>query len=189
MAEIEIINGPLAVYWAPLTEAYPAIGAAPAGNWLLIGTSGALNYTEDGVIISHEKSLEYFRALASGYPRKAFITEADIIVKVTIADFTLSQLRLALNQNTVTSDAGGFDHMQMDVGLDVSEIALLIRGTGKSPLIAAGNLQFNIDKVVEEGSREWAFVKGEPVMSELNFRIIYNDGATYPVGRIIAADA
>ena len=188
MAEIEIINGPLSVYWAPLTESYPAIGAAPAGNWALVATSGAHNYTDDGVVISHEKSVEYFRALASPYPRKAFITEADIIVKVTIADFSLTQLRLALNQNTVTSDTG-FDYMSMDIGLDITEIALLIRGTGKSPLIAGGNLQFNIDKVVEEGSREWTAVKGGPIMSELNFRVIYNEGASYPVGRILAADA
>ena len=189
MAEIEIINGPVSVYWAPLTEAYPAIGAAPAGNWALVGTSGPHNYTDDGVVISTNKNVEYFRALASGHPRKAFITEADIIYKVTMADFSLTQLRLALNQNTVTSDAGGFDHIQMDIGLDITEIALLIRATGKSPLIAGGNLQFNIDKVVEEGSREWAFVKGEPVMSELNFHVIYNEGASYPVGRILAADA
>ena len=188
MAEIEIINGPLSVYWAPLTESYPAIGAAPAGNWALVATSGAHNYTDDGVVISHEKSVEYFRALASPYPRKAFITEADIIVKVTIADFSLTQLRLALNQNTVTSDTG-FDYMSMDIGLDITEIALLVRGTGKSPLIAAGNLQFNINRVVEIGSQDYIFSKGDPVMGELEFQVIYDEGVSFPAGRIVAADA
>ncbi len=188
MPELEIINGPLTLWWGPVGESYPAIGAAPAGNWVQIGTSGPLNYTEDGVVIRNEKSVEYFRSLGSAFPRKSFITEADNIIVVTVADMTLAALRLALNQNTVTAESG-YDWISMDIGLDPTEIALFIRGIGKSPLFDGGNVQFEIDKVVEEGSRELSFVKGEPVGTELTFRTIYNDGATYPVGRILAADA
>lgn len=188
MPELEIINGPVAVWWGPVGEAYPAIGAAPAGNWVQIGTSGAHNYFEDGVSVKSDKTLEFFRALGSGYPRKAWITQADNFVSVKVADMTLAQLRLALNQNAVTSDSG-FDYISLDIGLDVSEIALLVVASGKSPLIAAGNLHFQFDKVVEAGSRDWLFVKGDAVGTELNFQIIYSDGATYPVGRILAADA
>ena len=188
MPELEIINGPLSVYWGPVGESFPAVSAAPAGNWALLGTSGAANYTDDGVSVRHEKSVEYFRALASGYPRKSFITEADTFIAVTMVDMTLAQMRLALNQNTVTADTG-FDYVSLDIGVDVSEIALLVRGTGKSPLFDGSNLQFEFDKVVEEGSRDLNFSKGEPVGAELMFRVIYNDGATYPVGRYVAADA
>ena len=188
MAELEIINGPVTLYWAPVGESYPAIGATPTGNWAKIGTSGAHNYFDDGVSVRSEKSTEFFRALGSPYPRKGFITEADNFISVKVADMTLAQLRLALNQNTVTSDTG-FDYISLDVGLDLSEISLLVEATGKSPLIASGILRFMFDKVVEEGSRDWQFVKGDPVGTELIFRVIYNDGATYPVGRIVAADA
>lgn len=184
MPELEIITGPVSLYWGPVGEAFPAVSAAPVGNWLLVGTSGAHNYHEDGVTITSEKSVEYFRALASGYPRKAFITEADLIVGVTLVDQTLANSRLALNQNTVTI-ASPISHIQLDVGLDVSEIALLVRGTGKSPQFSGGNLQYELPRVVEDGSREWGYVKGEPVGSELAFRLIYDEGNSNPGGRLV----
>jgi hypothetical protein len=155
---------------------------------LLIGTSGAHNYHEDGVSVLSEKNVEYFRALASGYPRKAFITEADLMVSVTLVDLSLAHLRLALNQNTVTT-ASPIEHTQLDVGLDVNEIALLVRGTGKSPQFVGGNLQYELPRVVEDGSRDWSFVKGEPVGSELNFRLIYDEGNSNPGGRFVIAIA
>lgn len=188
MPELEIINGPLSVYWAPVGESFPAVADAPAGNWALIGTSGAHNYSEDGVTVSGEKSVEYFRALASGYPRKAFITESDLMVGVTLVDYTLAQLRLALNQNTVTT-ASPIAHIQLDVGVDVNEIALLVRGTGKSPQFSGGNLQYELPRVVEDGSREWGWIKGDPVGSELNFRLIYDEGQSNPGGRLVVAIA
>ena len=188
MPEQEIINGPLSLYWAPVGEAFPAVSAAPVGNWLLIGTSGAHNYHEDGVTIAHEKAVEYFRALASGYPRKAFITEADLMVSVTLVDQTVSESRLALNQNAVTT-ASPIEHIQLDIGLDINEIALLVRGTGKSPQFSGGNLQYELPRVVEDGSREWSYVKGEPVGSELNFRLIYDEGNINPGGRLVVAIA
>lgn len=188
MPELEIVNGPLSVYWAPVGESFPAVADAPAGNWTLIGTSGAHNYTEDGVVVSGDKSLEYFRALASGFPRKAFLTEADLTVAVTLVDKTLAQLRVALNQNTVTT-ASPIAHIQLDPGLDVNEIALLVRGTGKSPQFAGGNLQYELPRVVEENSHPWTYVKGEPVGSELMFRLIYDEGNSNPGGRLVVAIA
>lgn len=188
MPELEIINGPLSLYWGPVGEPFPAVADAPVGNWLLIGTSGAHNYSEDGVTVGMEKSLEFFRALASGFPRKAFVTEADITVTVSMADMTLAQFRLALNQNVVTT-ASPIAHMQLDIGLDVNEIALLVRGTGKSPQFAGGNLQYELPRVVEDGSRELSHVKGEPVMAELAFRLIYDEGQTNPAGRFVVAIA
>ena len=187
MPDIKIINGPLSLYWAPVGETFPAIGASPAGNWALIGSSGAHHYHEDGVVVKPEKSISYFRSLASGYPIKAFITEADVIVTVRMVDFTLAQLRLALNQNAITSDSG-FDYGELDVGLDVNEIALLVRGTGKSPMSSGNNMQFNLNRVVEENSQEWSFVKGDPVVSELVFRVIYDVGQSFPAGRLLQDD-
>lgn len=184
MAELEIVNGPLSLYWAPVGEAYPAVSAAPAGNWTLIGTSGAHNYSEDGVTISMEKTTDFFRALASGFPRKAFISEADIMVNVQMADLTLQQIRLALNQNTVTVGAG-VDEIQLDVGLDPQEIAVLVRGVGKSPQFAGGNLQWEIPRSVEAGTRELSHVKGEPALVELTFQLIYDEGQPNPAGRLL----
>jgi len=184
MPELEIINGPITVYWAPVGEAFTAIGSAPAGNWLKIGTSGDKNYSEDGVVVSMEKTVEYFRSLGSPFPRKGFITEADILVTVSMADMSLAQMRLALNQNVVTTSSPT-DTIELDVGLDPSEIALMIRGEGKSPQLSGGAMQYQLNRVVEEGSRELAHIKGEPVMAELTFRVIYDDGVSNPAGALV----
>ncbi len=188
MPELEIINGPLEVYTGPVGEPYPAVADAPVGNWVRLGTSGAHNYTEDGVEVSGEQSLEYFRALASGFPRKAFRTESDVMVSVTLVDMSLTHLRRALNENTVTT-ASPIAHIQLDPGLDVSELALLVRGTGKSPQFAGGNIQYELPRVVEDGSRAWNYNKGEPVGSELNFRLISDEGNSNPGGRFVIAIA
>jgi len=188
MAELELVNGPLEIYWGPVGETFTAIGASVAGNWVLLGTSGSKNYTEDGVKITGDKVTEVWRSLGSPYPRKAHITEADIFVEVNLKDYTLTQLRTGLNQSTVTSDGGGFDWIPLDVGLDVNEIAIQIRGVGKSPLLSGGHIQWNLPRLFENGSREWDFVKGEPVGSTLVFQAIYDEGATYPLGRIVADD-
>lgn len=186
MPEIEIINGPVTLWWAPVGESMPAIGSAPAGNWTKIGTSGEHNYFEDGVSIQHNKTTGVFRALGSGLPRKAFILEVDVIVTVRMADMTLAQLRLALNQNAVTDDTG-FDSIPMDIGLDVNEIALFVRASGKSPLLSGGNLDFQFPRVFEDGSRNWNFSKGpDPAGADLTFRTIYDE--TNGAGLIAADD-
>ncbi len=183
MAELEIINGPITVWWAPVGEPFTVISSPPAGNWAKIGTSGDKNYSEDGVVVTMEKTVEYWRSLGSPFPRKSFITEADITVTVNMADMTLAQMRLALNQNTVTTSSPT-DEISLDIGLDPSEIALLIRGEGKSPQLSGGALQYELNRVVEEGSRELAHVKGEPVMAELVFKVIYDDGVSNPAGTL-----
>lgn len=186
--ELELITGPVEIYWGPVGETFTEINASVAGNWVLLGTSGSKNYTEDGVKIRSEVAKAVFRSLGTPYPRAAYITEADIFVDVDLKDYTLTQLRTSLNQNTVTSDGGGFDWISLEVTGDVSEIALQIRGVGKSPLLDGGHIQWNLPRMFEEGSREWAFVKGEPAGSTLIFRAIFDEGATYPVGRIVADD-
>ena len=157
-------------------------------NWVQLGTSGAHNYSEDGVTVSMEKSVEYFRALASGFPRKAFISEADIIVTVQMADMALTHVRRALNENVVTT-ASPIDSIQLDIGVDITEIALLLRGVGKSPQFSGGNLQYELNRVVEEGSRELSHVKGEAVLVELTFRVIFDEGVANPAGRLVVAIA
>ena len=187
MAELEIIAGPMKIYAAPAVEAMTAVGSAPVANWVLLGTSGDLNYTEEGVTIRNEQETEMWRSLGSPYPRKSFRPSADTFVDVVVADMTLVHLRLAWNNNTVTTDGGGFDHISMDAGLAPTEHSLLIRGTGNSPLIAAGNMQIEIEKCVEVGSRELVFVKGEPVAVAFSFQGILNAGGRFPPGRLVAA--
>lgn len=187
---VEIINGPLSLYWAPVGESFPDVDAAPGGNWTLIGTSGADNYTEDGVEISHEKAYNVFRGLNSAYPIKAFRTEADIMVSVTLADLTLAQARLAFNNNTVGSDAGppSISTLDLDVSGDVAQMALLARGTGKSPEFDGGDAQLELNIVSEIGAQALTFVKGDPVGLTLEFQAFF-DTVNSELGRLVVQNA
>jgi hypothetical protein len=191
MAQKEIISGPLSLYWAPVGESFPDVDATPAGNWTLVGTSGPNNYHEDGVVIRADKTFEQFRGLGNTYPLKNFITETDMMVEVTLVDFSLAQLRLAFNNNTVGTDAGppAIKTLNLDVGTTPTEMALLIRGTGKSPEFEGSNLQFEINRVVERGSHEFAFTKGDGVGAALVFAVMLDTSGGFPgvVGQIVAA--
>ena len=192
MSDLNIINGPLALYWAAVATAFPDIDDDPPTGFTLIGTSGAKNYTEDGVSVSANQSIEAFRGLGSTSPLKAFRTEEDVVVTVQIADLTLIEVRHALNQNAVnvtaaSSGVAGVDDISLDRGAVVNTIALLVRGIGKSPQFDGGNLQFELDKVYEGGSQELVFVKGEPAGVLLEFHALEDDSGN--VGRLLAQTA
>ncbi|KKM71005.1 hypothetical protein LCGC14_1434980 [marine sediment metagenome] len=64
-APYEIVAQPFTLWVAALATAFPLIDAAPDGNWTKVGTSGDLNYMEDGVTVAHSQSVESWRALGS----------------------------------------------------------------------------------------------------------------------------
>jgi hypothetical protein len=71
----------------------------------------------------------------------------------------------------------------MTVGPELTALALLVRGEGKSPEFEGGNLQFQFANVIEVGSKEVTFVKGEPAGVQLEFRVLAG------VKLIVAEDA
>lgn len=180
MSDLQVVNGPLELWWAATGTAMPAVGADPAaGGFTKIGSSGKDNYTEDGVSISTSQTVEQFTPLGRTAPTKAFRTNEDLTVQVTLADISLAQVRLALNQNAITTNAGN-KQISLNRGVDVTFIALLVRGTGKSAEVATFNLQFELFKVYEGASQELSFVKGEPAGVLLEFHAL--DDLTNGVG-------
>ncbi len=192
MSDLNIINGPLSLYFAAVGTAFPLVDDDPPTGFTLIGTSGAKNYTEDGVSVAMNQSVEEFRGLGGTIPLKAFRTEEEVIVTVQMADLTLAEVRRALNENAVTNTAAasgipGSDEINLNRGVDVNSIALLVRGLGKSPQFATGNLQFELDKAYESGSQELTFVKGEPAGVLLEFHALEDDSGN--VGRLLVQTA
>lgn len=192
MSDLNIINGPLSLYFASVGTAFPLVDDDPPTGFTLVGTSGAKNYMEDGVAVAMSQSIEAFRGLGSTTALKAFRTEEDVVITVTMADLTLAEVRRALNENAVVNTAAasgipGKDEIKLDRGVDVNTIALLVRGIGKSPQFDTGNLQFELDKVYEGGSQELTFVKGEPAGVLLEFHALEDDAGN--VGRLLAQTA
>lgn len=189
-APYEILTGPIEIYRGPVGTAFEALDTLEAdfdAAWKKIGTSGSLNYTRDGVSITHNLKTEDFRADGDLGVRKTFFTENDQMVKVTIADVSPEQYSLALNANTIATTAAGlgtFGTKELGLSVDTSEpnqYALMIRGT--SSLIADAPAQYNIPVTVQVGEPEVVYKRGTPAMLALNFKTLVDQNAATPQKR------
>lgn len=172
-APFEIIAAPFTAWWAPTGTAFPLIDAAPGAGWTKIGSSGASNYSEEGVTVTHSQNIELFRTLEGTGPVKGFRTEEDLVIAFTLIDMTLEQYRLALNNNTVTTTApaagvAGFKAVNIHRGVEVATMALLLRGD-VSPEGDGWKTQYQVPVCFENGSPEVVFTKGEPAGLSLSF--------------------
>ena len=168
-APFEIVAGPIDVYIAPVGESFPAITAEPpGGNWLLLGANGSKNITDAGVTINMTETVEDFRGLGDTAIAKSFRTEEDMTIAMVLADMRFEELARALNFNTVSIDTND-KTIPLYKGADVSYMALLVRGNGKSPYGENYNLQFQIPRVRPSGEPEVVWVKGEPVGLAIEF--------------------
>lgn len=191
----EIIAAPLSVYQAPVGESFPAIEDAPAGNWALIGTSGILNITEDGITIEHPDEKEMFYSVGGTGPSKVFRVREGFICRFTLADMSLEQYRHVLNDGTVTdTPAGGGDAGFRDVdlyrGADVANVALLLRGT-YSPYGTGWNSQFQIPRAFQSGVPSPVFVKGVPAALAFEYTALEDPNAATSAdrfGKILVQD-
>jgi len=189
-APFEIIAAPFQVYAAPVATAFPDVSAAPSGSWILLGTSGDKNITEDGVTVAHDQTLEVFRPVGLTAARKVFRTEEELTISFAIADISAAQYSYALNKATVTDTAPGSGvagTLDVDLlqGLSVSLVALLIRGNES----AGGDgfkTQYEIPIAYQSGNPAPVFKKGEPAMLELEFKALWD--STNGFGRYVSQD-
>lgn len=174
MADITVVNGPLTLWWAAVGTSFPTIDGDPAAaGFTKIGSSGDKNYHEDGVVVMVDRTNEMFTPLGSTFPRKVFPTNDELVIAVTMVDLSLAQMRVALNQNTVTTNANDKE-ISLDRGVTPNTIALLVRGTGKSPEVDGDNVQFELYEVYERGSKEIPFVKGAGAAVLMEFIALEN---------------
>jgi hypothetical protein len=162
----EIIAAPFTVWWGEIGVDFPLIDATPDTNdWNLVGSSGDLNYEDGaGVTVGHNQSITKWRALGDCGVRKAFRTEEDQTVKLTLVDMTLEQYAHALNMNTVdTVPAGGeagYKKIGLSRGFSIKTVQLLVRGP--SPEMPDGVAQYEIPRCMQTGSPEVVYKKGTP---------------------------
>lgn len=178
----EVIGAPLTVFIAPINTAFPTIGAAPAAGWVRLGTNGDRNYDNSGVQVQHAKSYSKVRTAGASGAVKAFLTEEDLMFRVTLLDVTMEQYAYALNNNTVTTTAPASGQpgnraigLSEDVGR-TAEFALLARGI--SPYNPALFMQYEIPRCFQSGAPQPVFRKGEPAGLLLQFEALENAAAT-----------
>jgi len=177
----EIIAAPYNVYFAPVGTAFPLIDVAvPAAPWKLVGSSGNLNYTDEGVTVAHNQALEKFRALGDSGSRKIFRTEEDLMIRLMLADITLEQYAHALNSNPVTTVAAGagtagYKVIGLSRGFAVATVALMVRGP--SPYGDNYTLQYEVPLAAQSGNPETVFVKNTPVGLALEWTALVDPNA------------
>jgi hypothetical protein len=200
-APYEILAAPITMYLAPLGTAFPLIDALPAVDWVKVGTSGDLNYMDDGVTVQHSQTIKLYRALGNGGPRKAFLDEENLLIKLALADISLEQYAIALNHNVVTTVAAGgeagYKKIGLTRGVTLTHKALLLRGN-RSPygdsgtLGLAWNAQYEVPIAVQTGSSDAVWRRSDPVSLALEWHGLVDFNASSEAerfGRLIAQHA
>lgn len=191
----EIIGSPALVYVAPSGTAFPTVPFEALTNpWTLVGTAGDLNYDDEGVRIQMMQTIVEFRALGDSGPRKAFRTEEGLKFGLTIVDMTLEQISHALNGNTVTDvppgAEAGYRWIGLSRGLAIATYAMIARGP--SPYGDDMTLEWRVPYVMQTGSPEPAYRKGQPAGFALEWTALVDPNAATVAerfGRIVAQDA
>lgn len=183
----EIIGAPFTIYLAPVGTAFPAINVAPSGTWTKMGTSGDKNYSDDGVTVTHDQSIEVFRGAGATGPRKAFRTEEDLLIEFGLADLSPDQYAKVLNNaavSTVAQGSGiaGQKHFVLWQGLTVATFALLARGM--STIDDSLNAQYEVASCFQSGSPDPTFNKGEPAILNCEFTALDAAGDGAGFGRL-----
>jgi hypothetical protein len=164
MAFEEVVAGPLKVYIAPFGTAFPTLNEEPDASWTLIGTNGDMNYSEEGVTVSHSATYNKTRTAGAAGPIKAHLDNEDLMIRLTLIDITEEQYAVALNNQTVNATAAGVGTMgQTKMGLSrgvrpVAEFALVARGL--SPKDETLPMQYCIPRCINESSPEVVHRKG-----------------------------
>lgn len=179
----EIIAAPFTVWVAPVSTACPAIDDVISAPWAKVGSSGDLNYSDEGVTVAHAQSIEKFRALGDSGSRKVFRTEEDVMVRLQLADLTLEQYRHAINSNTITTTpaAGanpGTKKLGLSRGFTVATMALLV--VGPSPYDEEGNLYFYVPRAAQTGNPEIVMRKNTPALLALEWTALVDPNAATP---------
>lgn len=195
MQPYEIIMAPFEVWLAPVGEAFPDVDETPGGNWELLGTNGVKNYSEDGVTVTHEQTLEPHRTLGTTGPVKVKRTEENLMVEFVLEDLSMEQYAKVLNDVVVTDTpaaAGTPGHRDITLrqGGDVSTFAALVRGP--SPYADGYNAQYQIPRVFQAGNPAPVFTKGEAAGLQVQLTALEDPNAATDeerFGKLVAQDA
>lgn len=173
----EIIAGPAEAWVAAVGESFPDVDTADptdGTNWIALGD------TEGGVNSKHGQTIELIRTDQSTGPKKAIRTEEVLEITTQLAELTLENFAIALNDATVTEVSAGAGQIGTKAiplmqGLDVSQFALLVRGP--SPY-GDFDLQYQVPIVVQIAEPEPAFTRDDKAVLGVTFTALEDPDAS-----------
>jgi len=173
----EVIGSPFDIWVAIAGTARPLLSASPAADWVQLGTRGKYSLGEEGVKVNSPASYNYFRSFGSAAPIKAFRSEEDVMVQVSMADLTPEVLANAFNQLATDVTESGFKRtLNLSRGLSVLTAAVLMRGP--SPFMDGGTAQFWIPNAANVSSPEIAVRRDNATIYSLEWRAVFYAAAT-----------
>lgn len=195
MEPYEIIGAPFILWLAPTGTAFPAIDAEPAVDWTRIGTNGARNYSDDGVIVTHSQTVAQARPAGATGPVKAWRDAEDLMIGLTLWDLTLEMYQYALNGVAPAATAAGVGSagiktVGLSRGVEIIQYSALFRG--ESPYGPNMNAQYELPRCYQSASPKTTFKKGIPAGLELEFTALEDLNAASDderFGRFIAQTA
>lgn len=160
---MEVIAAPLTVYVADYGTGAPAdASVTPDASWFKLGTTGNKNYSDKGVVVTHDQTIVTWKPAGSTGARKAWRTEEFVTVEVELVDLTIEQYAKTLNDATVTT-SGNHKSIQLQQGATVTVFALLARGL--SPFSDSLNAQYYCPMVFQADNPAPAYAAaGVPAM-------------------------
>lgn len=161
MQPYEIISCAADIYIALAGETFPAIDAAPGGNWVPLGLAGKRDQSVAGVKISFKPTVKFHSTAGATGWVKAFRTAEEITSECTIEDSTPETFAKALNlagirEVAAASGIAGYKAMGLSQGPDVQAWSLLVR-IPASPYGDGMNSQFEFPKAVQVGGTDLVY--------------------------------
>jgi hypothetical protein len=166
--DVEVVDQPLTLWVAAVGTAFPAVDAAPASPWTKVGSSGDLNYGQDGVLVSHRGEHVPLVPFGRKGPTAVERRSDEWRVSVRLNDMSLEQYAKVVGlpePEIVEAGPGTCGYRTLDFARGIGEVqtmALLIRGTGASPYGEGFNFQYEVPIAAPvSGSIDTRFQKGE----------------------------
>ena len=182
MSYYEVIAAPYTVYVAPVGTAFPHLGDDVGGSWTKVGTSGDLDYQDEGVTVEHLQTIKLFRGLGSPAPLKAFLDEEGLLLRIMLADMTLEAYGLALNNQTpATTAAGnkvGFKTVGLSRGSVLAERSLLVRSLRGSGYGVDWKSQYEVVRAVQSGQPRVVHRRADATALDLEWTALQDPNAS-----------
>lgn len=158
----EIIAGPADVYVAAVGASFPGVDKADTDGSFSTWTH--LGFTDGGVKVKHTQTVDLHKVDQRTGPVKATRSEEGLEITFSLAEPTLENYAVALNDNDVSTDVTpSRKTLKLYRGLDVAQFAVLVRGP--SPYMDAF-CQYQVPVCVQTEEPEAEFIRdGKAVLA------------------------
>ena len=172
MRPYEVVCAPYAAWIAPLGTPFPDLLSTPNTTWSPLGTSGSLNYSDNGVTVTHGQTMGTFIPAGGTTVRKAWRTQETFTLAFEIADLSPAQYSQVLDgavltTSTATTALAGDQHMEVMRGVQVKQFGLLVKGI--SPVNEAYAAQYEVGSCYQSANPAPRYSKQGPALLAVQF--------------------